>query len=451
MRHFGVFIVVVIACIAVRSAQAISVPPTTPPSINAGPDRIANASIVLDATTSGATLLTWTQVNGPLGGVVTFGTPLAEDTTASANIEGVYTLRLTGINLIGVNSDDMTFTWDVTAPVITPLPNLSMEGSPGGGTTVTYGNPAVTDATATALAFSHPSGSGFPVGVTQVTITATDGAGNSSTSTFNVTITDTTAPAIVSAPSATPNPAVVGSSVSFSASASDATALTYAWTFGDGTSGTGSAVTHAYASTGVFTVALLVTDATGRAASSSVVVTVNAAPTGGTGGTGGGGTGGTGGAGGGTVIIAGGTPGTPALPLTILKLNGNCRFDQVGRDSYLLQGAISLPQNLVLPGAIVELSLGGAKMKFPLDARGRSRLSGSSFMFKTKRNLPGLATFQARVKGPLQASWTDEGLSATSTVLTTNFTVELSVNTTLYGGTTPVGCKIKLANARFKR
>jgi len=43
----------------------------------------------------------------------------------------------------------------------------------------------------------------------------------------------------------------------------DGDALTYAWTFGDGAGATGAAVSHAYASSGTFTVRLIVTDVRG--------------------------------------------------------------------------------------------------------------------------------------------------------------------------------------------
>ena len=53
----------------------------------------------------------------------------------------------------------------------------------------------------------------------------------------------------------------------FSASTSvagDAAIASYAWTFGDGTSGTGISPSHTYASTGSFTVSLILTDALGQ-------------------------------------------------------------------------------------------------------------------------------------------------------------------------------------------
>jgi DNA/RNA endonuclease G (NUC1)/PKD repeat protein len=76
--------------------------------------------------------------------------------------------------------------------------------------------------------------------------------------------------------------AVEGSSVSFDASGSsdaDRDPLTYAWSFGDGSTGTGVAPTHIYADNGSYTVSLTVSDPSGGTSTAERVINItNAAP-----------------------------------------------------------------------------------------------------------------------------------------------------------------------------
>ncbi|HSF61103.1 MAG TPA: cadherin domain-containing protein, partial [Gaiellaceae bacterium] len=85
------------------TAPQPSQPTNTPPVVGAGPDQSATlpASATLDGTVSddgkpippGALTTAWSQIGGP--GVITFGDDASVDTTASASIAGVYTVRLT--------------------------------------------------------------------------------------------------------------------------------------------------------------------------------------------------------------------------------------------------------------------------------------------------------------------------------------------------------------------
>jgi len=79
-------------------------------------------------------------------------------------------------------------------------------------------------------------------------------------------------------------PAVAGSPVNFTASATDvspavqAAGFTYAWTFGDGSTGTGSTTSHTYASAGTYTVTVSATDEYGKAGTSTGTITILSAP-----------------------------------------------------------------------------------------------------------------------------------------------------------------------------
>ena len=80
---------------------------------------------------------------------------------------------------------------------------------------------------------------------------------------------------------ASPSPTNPGSPVTFNASASvdpDGTIVSYAWEFGDSTTGTGVLITHAYANPGVFTVNLTVVDNQTLSSKATHQVTVNAPP-----------------------------------------------------------------------------------------------------------------------------------------------------------------------------
>jgi PKD repeat protein len=68
---------------------------------------------------------------------------------------------------------------------------------------------------------------------------------------------------------------IVGQSVSFSASAAGGVSpYTYTWDFGDGSTGTGSSVSHAYQSAGTFNVILTITDSSGQTQTVKKAVTI---------------------------------------------------------------------------------------------------------------------------------------------------------------------------------
>jgi PKD repeat protein len=118
-----------------------------------------------------------------------------------------------------------------------------------------------------------------------VTLTVTDDAGQTSQATNGVTVGSPSGGS--GAPTATftfsPAAPAVGAPVNFNASTSAAGTghriASYAWTFGDGTTGAGVTLTHAYASAGSFSVQLTVTDEIGQSTTSSTqTVTPGGAP-----------------------------------------------------------------------------------------------------------------------------------------------------------------------------
>src|SRR6185436_17694472 len=109
-----------------------------------------------------------------------------------------------------------------------------------------------------------------------VTLTVTDDLGAAASASHAVTAGDNHPP--VAAFTSTCNGLTCGFSA-YSSSDPDGPIATYAWTFGDGTTGAGVSPSHAYATAGTFTVSLTVADYQGATGTKSqVVTTANTVP-----------------------------------------------------------------------------------------------------------------------------------------------------------------------------
>jgi PKD repeat protein len=118
-----------------------------------------------------------------------------------------------------------------------------------------------------------PSHTYATAGAYTVVLTVTDNLGQTAQVSHGVTVA---APANV-APTALFTSVCTNLGCSFDGSGSsdpDGTVASYAWDFGDGTSGTGSAPSYIYLAAGSYTVVLTVTDDLGQTAQVSHVVTV---------------------------------------------------------------------------------------------------------------------------------------------------------------------------------
>jgi PKD repeat protein len=114
----------------------------------------------------------------------------------------------------------------------------------------------------------------------EVTMTATDEFTGATVAPVVQTfvVDEPPAAAFTSAPSG----AVAGAAVAFDGSGSsdqDGAIIGYAWSFGDGATGSGATISHAYASAGSYTVTLTVTDSNGHSATATHSVTIAAAQT----------------------------------------------------------------------------------------------------------------------------------------------------------------------------
>lgn len=118
-------------------------------------------------------------------------------------------------------------------------------------------------------------------GTYTVRLTVTDDRGATASATTTATIGNQ--PPVAKAGG--PYVGVVGTAVAFSGAGSsdpDGTITSYAWTFGDGTTGTGATFSHTYTAAGTFTVSLTVTDNRGATATDQTTATI--APAGSSGG-----------------------------------------------------------------------------------------------------------------------------------------------------------------------
>jgi len=113
------------------------------------------------------------------------------------------------------------------------------------------------------------------IGTYTVELVVTDALGVTADATEMVTI-NTVPTGTISSSTATPTTAT---NVQFTASPSGGTAqFTYAWTFGDGATGTGATPTHKFGTPGTYTVSVVMTDAVGNTVSKSLTETVSKAP-----------------------------------------------------------------------------------------------------------------------------------------------------------------------------
>jgi uncharacterized membrane protein len=98
---------------------------TISPVIDAGVDVYTNIEINADSTVSesgsGIGTISWAMVSGP--GNITFGAPNELSTSVSANVEGIYVLRLTITdNASNTAFDEISFSWDLTPPTGSGMP-----------------------------------------------------------------------------------------------------------------------------------------------------------------------------------------------------------------------------------------------------------------------------------------------------------------------------------------
>jgi PKD repeat protein len=160
--------------------------------------------------------------------------------------------------------------------------------------TFTFNGSASTDSDGTVVGYAWDFGDGGTASVANpthvyaasgsytATLTVTDDNGATGTSTVAVTVVDNLAPTAAAAVTPSTAKAIFGTFTFSSAGSSDSdgTIAGYLWDFGDGTTSTNANPTKVYATSGVRTVTLTVTDDNGATGTASTTVTVvdNVAP-----------------------------------------------------------------------------------------------------------------------------------------------------------------------------
>jgi PKD repeat protein len=207
-------------------------------------------------------------------------------------VPGTFTATLT------VTDDDGATASATTSVTVSAPPNQAPQANANGPYTGTTGQPVAfssagsADADGSIASYGWTFGDGTTgsgaspshayaeAGTFTATLTVTDDDGATASATTSVTI---------SAPPNQPPRAnangpytgTAGQPVAFSSAGStdpDGSIATYAWTFGDGSTGSGASPSHAYAAAGTFTVTLTVTDDDGATASATASVTIAAPP-----------------------------------------------------------------------------------------------------------------------------------------------------------------------------
>jgi PKD repeat protein len=158
---------------------------------------------------------------------------------------------------------------------------FSFDGSgstPGSGQIVKYEWNFGDGATGSGATVSHVYAKG---GNYTVSLKVTNSDGRTATAELTIYINPAAQPprAVINAP----NQGQVGRPITFDGSRSTAGGQItgYAWDFGDGTTGSGATVSHAYASAGSYTVSLTVTSSTGQTASATHAIRIEGGQPGG--------------------------------------------------------------------------------------------------------------------------------------------------------------------------
>jgi PKD repeat protein len=237
-------------------------------------------TVAFDATSSTGAIVSYSWDFGD-------GTAAASGPTPShayAN-GGTYLVRLT-VTVSGGQVDTMTSS--ITVADEPPTAGFTIgESAPEAGQTVLFDGTSSADPDGTISAYAWNFGDGVHAsgatpthryaapGTYTVTLTVTDSGGQHASASQPVTVAPGPSAAFVTSPSSPTEGVAVAFDGTGSSIGGSGTAITsYAWSFGDGTLGTGPTPSHTYATAGSYRVRLTVTDGAGASSSVSHWVSV---------------------------------------------------------------------------------------------------------------------------------------------------------------------------------
>jgi PKD repeat protein len=233
----------------------------------------------------------------PDGDALTYSWDFGDGSPAGSGLAPTHAYAATGTFTVTLTVNDGT-TNSTPATSTVMISNQAPTANAGGpysgvrNQAIALSGAASTDSDGDALTYSWDFGDGSPAGsgvapthayaatgTFTVTLTVNDGTTNSTAATSTVTISNQ----VPAANAGGPYSGVRNQAIAFNGAAStdpDGDALTYSWDFGDGSpAGSGVAPTRAYATTGTFTVTLIVNDGTTNSTAATSTVTIsNQAP-----------------------------------------------------------------------------------------------------------------------------------------------------------------------------
>ena len=229
------------------------------------------SSLLMIALAVVASLVTYAWISGYIGSTtINMGREMQLPSFTSVNQNGENLLTVyvqnTGQGAVQLNRDGAVYANDTLVPILryTDANGIAQQATPGQSISVNEGQTV-------ALVVQYTFNPGDYVRIKVVTVggtfVQTSGTGTqSSSAAIN--------PGPIAAFFASP---INGHTVTFDASGSydpDGTIVSYAWNFGDGNTGTGMSLSHAYNSAGSYTISLTVTDNGGFTGSTSHPVAV---------------------------------------------------------------------------------------------------------------------------------------------------------------------------------